>query len=258
MRGTTGQSIRTTGAVFFFLLLFLMPGCIKSSPVIRVGVVDGPEVVIMQFVKEKAQQENLTVELVVCKDYAEPNALLAKGRIDANSFQPQFFLEQQKREHGYFFSVIGKTVFFPLGIYADGAASLQTLPLPAKVLVPQDTENRKRALKLLQASGYPQRPWGEDGPPALLWETVPAGQMNEQKHTAQAFVMQPVFAKEAGYTGNTSLLLETPSPEYSHVLVAREGDEAKELLKHLVRIYQSEDVRNFIREHFEDSVLPAW
>ena len=259
MRETRNAWIRTICVVFFMMMLFLLPGCAGSSSVVRVGVVDGPEAVIMEFVKEKARQENLTVEIVVCKDYAEPNRLLAKGKIDANSFQPQFFLEQQQREHGYPFAVLGRTVFFPLGLYAPGVMSLEDLSLPIQVWIPQDIENRQRAMQLLAKTGYPLYPaeQASEAPPAILWQAMPAEKMNGRKTPEQAFVMQPVFADEAGCAGK-ALLLENISPAYSHVLAVRQADTERDALKKLLSVYQSEDVRYFIREHFAGSVLPAW
>ncbi len=70
-------------------------------------------------VKDRLKKENIHLEYVKFTDYNQPNAALADGSIDLNSFQHQFFLDNYNEEHGTDLVSIGNTVNAPLGIYSD-------------------------------------------------------------------------------------------------------------------------------------------
>ena len=69
--------------------------------------------------KERLKKENIHLEYVKFTDYNQPNAALADGSIDLNSFQHQFFLDNYNEEHGTDLVSIGNTVNAPLGIYSN-------------------------------------------------------------------------------------------------------------------------------------------
>ena len=75
---------------------------------IKVGLVAGPQTPILEIVKTNAAREGLQVQIVEFADLVQPNEALAAGDIDANSFQHVPYLEQQMKDRGYKFTVIGE------------------------------------------------------------------------------------------------------------------------------------------------------
>ena len=75
------------------------------------------------------------------------------GEIDLNAFQHYIYLNTEVEQHGYELSVIGETVFAPLGIYSKQIQSIDELEDGAKIVIPDDVTNGGRALLLLQTNG---------------------------------------------------------------------------------------------------------
>ena len=83
----------------------------------------------------------------------QPNAALAAGDLDANSYQHEPYLDAQVKDRGYKLIKIADTVTFPMGIYSKKIKTLAELPAGAKIAVPNDPTNGGRALLLLQKNG---------------------------------------------------------------------------------------------------------
>ena len=105
---------------------------------LKIGVTAGPHAQIMEQVKKVAEKDGLKLQIVEFSDYVQPNAALAAGDLDANSYQHKPYLDQQVKDRGYKFVPVGYTVNFPIGIYSK------------KVKTPEGPEGR-RALR------HPQR-----------------------------------------------------------------------------------------------------
>jgi D-methionine transport system substrate-binding protein len=114
------------------LLLATVAGCISLTPQqpgyhLKVGVTKGVHAEIMYKVEEEAAQRNLFLEIVEFPDYIEPNMALDGGSIDANSFQPGFYLEYISRDRQLDLTAIAKTIVMPMGIYSKKLKSLDKL-----------------------------------------------------------------------------------------------------------------------------------
>ena len=68
---------------------------------IRVGVSAGPHAEVLDVVAKEAAKAGLTLEVIEFTDYVLPNAALAAGEIEANSFQHQPYLDKQIEDRGY-------------------------------------------------------------------------------------------------------------------------------------------------------------
>ena len=66
----------------------------QSKP-IKIGVTAGPHAEIMEEVKKVAEKDGLKLQIVEFNDYIQPNAALAAGDLDANSYQHQPYLDDQ-------------------------------------------------------------------------------------------------------------------------------------------------------------------
>ena len=120
---------------------------------LKVGVTAGPHAEIMEQVKKQAAAQGLDIQVVEFSDYVQPNAALASGDLQANSYQHQPYLDQQVADRGYKIVSVAKTVAFPMGVYSKKHASLKDLPEGARIGIPNDPSNGGRTLLLLEGQG---------------------------------------------------------------------------------------------------------
>lgn len=128
----------------------LLANVAQADETIKVGVTGGPHAQVMEVVKQVAAKNGLNIKIVEFADYVQPNAALASGDLDANSYQHAPYLDAQVKDRGYKLIKIADTVTFPMGIYSKKFKSLAQLPVGARIAVPNDPTNGGRALLLLQ------------------------------------------------------------------------------------------------------------
>ncbi|MEY9433412.1 YaeC family lipoprotein [Bradyrhizobium elkanii] len=124
-----------------------------AAETIKIGVTPGPHAQILEAVKPIAAKSGLELQLIEFSDYVVPNAALDAGDIQANSFQNQPYLDNQKADRGYKIEQVGLTVNFPIGVYSRKHKSWADVPDGAKVSIPNDPTNGGRALLLLRDKG---------------------------------------------------------------------------------------------------------
>ena len=59
----------------------------------KVGVTAGPHAQIMEVVKAEAAKQGLNIQIIEFTDNVQPNAALAAGDLDLNSYQHQPYLD---------------------------------------------------------------------------------------------------------------------------------------------------------------------
>lgn len=79
-------------ALALTLLLGLTACGQKERSEIKVGATVGPHAQVVEAVAKEAAKHGLTVRVVEFSDFITPNAALADGSIDINSYQHQPFL----------------------------------------------------------------------------------------------------------------------------------------------------------------------
>jgi D-methionine transport system substrate-binding protein len=126
---------------------------VARAETIEVGVTRGPHAQILEAVKPIAAKNGLDIQIVEFTDYALPNAALDAGDLQANSFQNQPYLDNQKADRGYKIESIGSTVNFPMGVYSRKYKSWDAVPQGGTLSIPNDPTNRGRVLLLLQDKG---------------------------------------------------------------------------------------------------------
>jgi len=93
----------------------------------------------------------------------QPNAALAAGDLDANSYQHKPYLDQQIKDRGYKLVVAAYTVNFPIGIYSKKVKSLDELKEHARVDIPNDPTNGGRVLLETHCLDWPEHLGAEGG-----------------------------------------------------------------------------------------------
>jgi D-methionine transport system substrate-binding protein len=242
---------------------------LAADKVYKIGVTAGPHAEIMDFVQKIAAKHGLKLKVVEFSDYVQPNAALAAGDLDANSFQHQPYLDAQNHDRGYKLVSVAKTVTFPLGIYSRKVKSLAELRNGASVGIPNDPTNGGRALLLLQAKGLIQlRPNAglkatpldiTGNPKHLKIVELDAAQLPRSLSDLDASAVNGNYAASAGLNPvKDAIALEAPDGPYANVIAVRAADKDQPWVKELVAAYRSDATRAFIVKNFGNSVIPAW
>lgn len=241
----------------------------SADETIKVGVTGGPHEQVMEVVKQVAAKNGLTIKIVEFSDYVQPNAALAGGDLDANSYQHQPYLDAQVKDRGYKLIKIADTVTFPMGIYSKKVRSLAELQPGAKIAVPNDPTNGGRALLLLQKQGLIKLRADAglkatpldivENPKKLKLVELDAAQIPRSLADVDAAAINTNFAMEAGLKPKQdAIAIEDPKGPYVNVLAIREADRNKPWVAKLVAAYHSPEVKQYIETKFGGAVIASW
>ncbi|MES2073801.1 MAG: MetQ/NlpA family ABC transporter substrate-binding protein [Pseudomonadota bacterium] len=236
---------------------------------IKIGATGGPHAQILEVVKKIAEKDGLKIQVVEFSDYIQPNAALASGDLDANSYQHLPYLEAQIKDRGYKFASVGYTVNFPMGVYSTKIKSLTELKPGARVGIPNDPTNGGRALLVLQAQGILKLKPGAglkatplditDNPKKVKIIELDAAQLPRSLADLDAAAINGNYAESAGlHPDKDAIAVEDAKGPYANVIAVREQDKSKPWVAKLVKAYHSPEVKQFIQTQFKNSVIVAW
>ena len=236
---------------------------------IKVGVTAGPHAQIFEQVKKVAARDGLKVEIIEFSDYVQPNAALAAGDLDANSYQHRPYLDQQVKDRGYKLVAVGSTVNFPIGIYSKKVKSLDELKSGARVGIPNDPTNGGRVLLLLQdkgliklrtEAGLRATPLDVvDNPRKIRFVEVDAAQLPRTLDDLDASAVNTNYAIPAGLNPKRDAISQEDAKNpYVNLIAVREQDRDKAWVATLVKAYHSDEIRSFIDKEFQGTVVPGF
>jgi len=246
----------------------LAPAMAQDKP-LKIGVTAGPHAQIFEQVKKIAEKEGLKIQIVEFSDYIQPNAALAAGDLDANSYQHKPFLDQQIKDRGYKLAQVGYTVNFPIGLYSKKVKKLEDLKEGAKFGIPNDPTNGGRVLLVLQDKGLIKlKPEAGlkatpldviDNPKKLKFVELDAAQLARSLDDLDASAINTNFALQAGLTpGKDAIAQENAKSPYVNLIAVREQDKDKPWVAKLVKAYQSDEVRKYVLAEFKGAVLTGF
>ena len=134
------------------------------------------------------------------------------------------------------------------------------------VAVPNDTTNEARALQLLEKNGFFTLKEGAgitatkndiaENPHNIVIDEVEAAQIPNVLQDEDYAVINSNYAIPAGLDPMTdALAMEDGSSAYVNVLVCKEGNEGKPLIKALAAALQSQQVKDFMVEQYGGAVV---
>lgn len=243
----------------------------NSGPVtLKVGATAVPHAEILEeVVKPALEQEGIELEVVVYEDYVQPNLNLQDGEIDANYFQHIPYLEQMVSERNLSLVPLVGVHIEPMGVYSKKLTSLDELQDGATVTIPDDPTNGGRALLLLQKAGLIQLKEDAgveatvndivDNPKNLNIKTLEAAMLPRTLEDADIAVINTNYALQADLVPTEdALFIEESDSPYVNILVVREADKNDENLAKLAQALISDEVKAFIEEKYQGSVVPAF
>lgn len=236
---------------------------------LRVGTISGPETQLVKLVQQIAwEKHQLRIKIVEFSDYHFPNKALHEGRLDANIFQHQAYLEQEKQHNPYRFSVIGKTFTYPMGVYSKRFKTIKQLKENAVVAIPNDPTNEGRALLLLEKAGCIQLDPNagflatprsiRHNPKKLKFKEIEAAQLVRTLPDVDIAVINTNYAVSAGlYPTRDALFAEDKDSPYANLIVVNEKDKEHKNLHILVKLFEDDRVIHLAKVLFKSQAIPA-
>ncbi|MFI5934693.1 MetQ/NlpA family ABC transporter substrate-binding protein [Actinoplanes sp. NPDC051494] len=243
----------------------------SGDDTLKVGVSPIPHGEILQYVKDNlAAAEGLKLDIVEFNDYIQPNVALQEKQLDANYFQHIPYLEEEVAAKGYKFTALKPVHIEPLGIYSKTVKTLAEVPAGGVVAIPNDPSNSGRALNLLAKNGLITLKDGvgvkatekdiATNPKNLKISLLEAAQLPRSLEDTAISVINGNYAIETGLKPATdSLALEdgVDNP-YANLVVVRTGDENDPRIVKLEKLLHSAEVKKFIEDKYQGSVLAAF
>lgn len=243
-----------------------------KKQVIKLGI-SGDEDEIWKSIKTRLAKENIELKIVSFSDYIRPNTALSEGDIDANSFQTVAYFNQFKKDHNLALTAIGNTVLAPMGIYSSSIKNIKDLKNGAKIAIPNDATNGGRALLLLQDAKLIKLKDGSGITPTvkdivknsknLQITPIVATQIPRSIKDVDAAAINNGVAVDAGYSPlKDSIYIEDAKKEsaknYYNIIAVRTKDKNSELLKKLVKTYQTAETKKLIEKRYKGASIPVF
>ena len=191
--------------------------------------------------------------------------------IDANYFQHIPYLESFNEEKGTHLVNAGGIHYEPFGIYPGQKASLSDIADGDVIAIPNDTTNEARALLLLQDNGLLTLASDAgltatindiiDNPYNLTFQELAAEQVARVKDEVAYVVLNGNYALQAGFSvGKDAIAYELSDSEaaktYVNVIAVKEGNENDAKIKALVEVLKSDEIKEYIKNTYDGSVIP--
>lgn len=259
------------------LSLLALTGCSgggssSEDKTITVAAVPTPHAEILNdVVKPALEKEGYTLEVKEFTDYIQPNTVTEQGEVDANYFQHKPYLDNFNENNGTHLVDVTGVHFEPFGLYSTKYTSLDEVPNGAIVAVPNDATNEARVLLLLQDQGLIKLAEGVDitATPKDIVENPQNLQFRELEAAVVPTVIDDVAI--AGINGNYAMeadlldkLLVKESTDslagqtYTNLLVVKDGNQDSAKIQALAKALNSDEVRNYINENYQGTVLATF
>lgn len=254
--------------------LSLLAGCggKKDDKTVVVGASPTPHAGILEVAKEIMAEEGYNLEIKTFNDYIMPNQAVEDGSIDANYFQHITYMNDFNASNGTHLVSVAEVHYEPFGLYAGKTASLDALPDGAQIAVPNDATNEARALLLLEQEGLItlNKDAGinatildiVDNPKNLDIVELEAAQIPSRLADVDLAVINGNYAIGAGLKVSDALAIESAdgaaATAYVNVLAVKEGRENDEAIQALVKALKSDEVKEYMEETYQGSVVPVF
>ncbi|MCW8995392.1 MAG: MetQ/NlpA family ABC transporter substrate-binding protein [Psychromonas sp.] len=257
--------------VFMTFLAIGLTACgQKDDSVLKVGATVGPHAQVVEAVAKEAEKQGLKVKVVEFSDFVTPDAALADGSIDLNSYQHQPFLNNYNSNNDTHLVSIGKSILMRMGIYSNKYHSINDLPDNALIAIPNDPTNGGRGLLLLADSklitlkahvGYKASINDIiDNPKHFKFIEVEAAQLPRSLDDVDAATITMNYVMSAGLDPQKQGIYLEPkdAPLAVMVIAARDKDKNNAAYKKFVEIYHSQAIRDFMQKTFNGTIEAAF
>src|SRR5690606_37049553 len=241
----------------------------QAADTISVAATAVPHAEILEFVKPALAKEGVELKVKVFTDYVQPNVQVAEGRLDANFFQHQPYLDEFNASRGTQLVSIAGVHVEPFGAYSSKIKTLAELPEGAQVVIPNDATNGGRALLLLQKAGVIKLKDGAgitatvkdiaENPKTIKVRELEAATLPRVLAQVDLARINTDYALEAGLNPTKdALVIEGAHSPYVNILVTTSEQRDNAALQKLARALHSAEVKQFIADKYQGAVVPAF
>lgn len=246
-------------------------GASEEKGTITVAATSVPHAEILTEAKNILAGQGWQLEITEFQDYVQPNEVVESGDFDCNYFQHQPYLDSFNEEKGTSLVSVGGIHYEPLGIYPGTETDLAAISEGATIAVPNDTTNEARALLLLQDNGLITLKEGTGieatvndiakNPHNIEFVELEAAQVSRVLGEVSFAVLNGNYALQAGLNAQTdAIAYETSDSQaaqtYVNIIAVKAGNEENEGVKALVDVLKSEEMKTFINDTYQGSVVP--
>ena len=236
---------------------------------ISVAATAVPHAELLEFVKPALAKEGVELKIKVFTDYVQPNVQVAEGRLDANFFQHQPYLDEFNASRGTALVSIAGVHVEPFGAYSSKIKKLDELSEGAQVVIPNDATNGGRALLLLQKAGVIKLKGGAgitatvkdiaENPKAIKVRELEAATLPRVLAQVDLALINTNYALEAGLNPTKdALVIEGADSPYVNILVTTAEKKDNADLQKLAKALHTPEVKKFIADQYKGAVVPAF
>ena len=240
-----------------------------QAETLSVAATPVPHAELLEFVKPALAKDGIELDIKVFTDYVQPNVQVADGHLDANFFQHKPYLDSFNNERNTKLVSMGQVHVEPFGGYSSKIKNIDELKEGAQVALPNDPSNGARALLLLQAHGLiklkdPSNILATardvvENPKKLRFRELEAAALPRVLPDVDLALINTNYALEAGLNPvNDALFIEGEDSPYANLVATSEENKDNAAIQKLVDALQSDEVRDFIKEQYKGSIVPAF
>ncbi|MCM2415191.1 MULTISPECIES: MetQ/NlpA family ABC transporter substrate-binding protein [unclassified Streptomyces] len=241
-----------------------------TSKALVVAASPTPHADILDYVKKNlAAKAGLKLEVKEFTDYVLPNTATETGQVDANFFQHQPYLDDFNKKNNTHLVSVGSVHLEPLGLYSKKVKDLDGIKSGQTIAVPNDTTNEGRALQLLAEHdlitlkagvGTSAKLSDITDKKGLNFKELEAATVPRALNDVDAAVINGNYAIEAKLKpAKDALALEKADDNpYANIIAVKKGNEQDPRVQKLVKLLHSDQVKKFIEDTYQGSVIPAF
>lgn len=220
--------------------------------------------------KTAKKDYGITLKFKEFSDYNQPNKALANGDIDANAFQHYAFLDASNKATGNKIVALGDTVISPIRLYSNTYKNVSDFKAGDTIAIPNDASNESRALYVLKAAGLIDLKPGlktatikdiTKNPKDLKIKELAADQTARALSDVQGAVVNGTYADTAGLDYKKAIFVEPinkDSHQWVNIIAVNAKDKNKQVLKDVVKAYQTQATKTIIDKVYDGAELAAW
>jgi len=267
--------MRAVSFVLAGVLALAVAACSPSSPskdqgkTLNVAATAVPHAEILDVVKPILAKQGITLNVRVFSDYVQPNDLVVQGQMDVNYFQTEPYLDAYNRDRGTELVTLAGVHIEPFAAYSRWYSTFDTLPEGAGVVIPNDPSNNSRALILLHRHGIitlkdPNNALSTlhdivENPKRLKFRELDSAMLPKVLDQVDMALINTNYALDAGLNpSEDALAIEDRDSPYVNFLVGLPDKREDRRVKALIDALTSEAVRDYIKDTYQDAVLPAF
>ncbi|WP_220815315.1 MetQ/NlpA family ABC transporter substrate-binding protein [Pseudomonas paralcaligenes] len=241
----------------------------QAADSISVAATAVPHAELLEFVKPALAKEGVDLKVKVFTDYVQPNVQVAEGRLDANFFQHQPYLDEFNASRGTQLVSIAGVHVEPFGAYSSKIKKLDELSEGAQVVIPNDATNGGRALLLLQKAGVIKLKDGAgitatvkdiaENPKSIKVRELEAATLPRVLGQVDLALINTNYALEAGLNPTKdALVIEGADSPYVNILVTTAAKKDSPALQKLAAALHTPEVKKFIEDKYKGAVVSAF